>query len=54
MRPAVHARFLADLENSENLMSDILGDVDIILNEFENVKPKQMTSNWIAEVLSKC
>lgn len=53
MRPAINPRLLADIENSENLLLDILGDVDIILTNFRAAKPGFNNANWIADVLSK-
>ena len=53
MRPAINPKLLADIENSENLLLDILGDVDIILTNFRAAKPRFDTANWIADVLSK-
>ena len=53
MRPAINPKLLADIENSENLLLDILGDVDIILTNFRVAKPRFDNTNWIANVFSK-
>ena len=53
MRPLINPRLLADIENSENLLSSILEDVDVILGNFRKAKPWFGNANWITDALSK-
>ena len=53
MRPAINERILADIEDSERLLSDIMEDVNVLLGSFEAVKPRHEYDNWITKILSK-